>query len=229
MILWLSNIFFAGATMNHQTYLPRSEEQPPVVFVVDDNPSIRNSLASLFGSVGIRVETYASAAEFLKRETSDVPCCLLLDVRLEGASGLDLQRHLIESRIDIPVIFMTGHGDIPMSVRAMKAGALDFLVKPFRDQDLIDAVSAAIRNDAMRRVTVHSDAATHVCYEQLTKREKEVMACATSGLMNKETARQLGLSEITVKIHRGNVMRKMHAKSFADLVRMAESIALLGS
>jgi FixJ family two-component response regulator len=212
--------------MNQQPYPPRSNDNPPVVFVLDDELSIRDSLACLFRSVGISVETYASAAEFLQREDPDAPCCLLLDVRLEGASGLDLQRQLIESSIAIPVIFMTGHGDIPMSVKAMKAGALDFIVKPFRDQDLVDAVSVALRTDAMRRAALYSDAVVHRCYQLLTKREKEIMVCATQGLMNKETAKQLGLSEITVKIHRGNVMRKMHAKSFADLVRMAESLSL---
>lgn len=215
--------------MNQRTDPPRGDEKPPVVFVVDDEASIRDSLSCLFRSVGISVETYASAAEFLQRKESDAPCCLLLDVRLEGASGLDLQRLLIDSNIDIPVIFMTGHGDIPMSVKAMKAGALDFIVKPFRDQDLVDAVSGAIRMDAKRRVASNSDAAVHNCYQLLTKREKEVMACATRGLMNKETAKQLGLSEITVKIHRGNVMKKMHAKSFADLVRMAESLTPVGN
>lgn len=213
--------------MNRQPYPPKSDDNPPVVFVVDDDVSIRESLACLFRSVGISVETYACAAEFLQREDPDTPCCLLLDVRLEGASGLDLQRQLIEANIAIPVIFMTGHGDIPMSVKAMKAGALDFIVKPFRDQDLVDAVSAALRTDAVRRTARYSDAAVHSCYQLLTKREREIMVCATRGLMNKETAKQLGLSEITVKIHRGNVMRKMHAKSFADLVRMAEYLALL--
>jgi FixJ family two-component response regulator len=179
--------------------------------------------------VGICVETYASAAEFLQREDPDAPCCLLLDVRLEGASGLDLQQQLIDSKINVPIIFMTGHGDIPMSVKAMKAGALDFIVKPFRDQDLVDAVSIAIRADGMRRVASNLDAAIRDCYQLLTKREREVMGCATRGLTNKETANQLNLSEITVKIHRGNVMKKMNARSFADLVRMAESLAPLAN
>ncbi|MBD8123641.1 response regulator transcription factor [Pseudomonas lutea] len=213
--------------MSQEPYPPKSDDNPPVVFVVDDELSIRESLACLFRSVGISVETYASASEFLQREDPDAPCCLLLDVRLEGASGLDLQRQLIESNIAIPVIFITGHGDIPMSVKAMKAGALDFIVKPFRDQDLVDAVSVALRTNAARRAALYADSVVHNCYQLLTKREREIMGCATRGLMNKETARQLGLSEITVKIHRGNVMKKMHAKSFADLVRMAESLNLL--
>lgn len=215
--------------MSQQPYPTTCDDKPPVVFVVDDEACIRDSLASLFHSVGIYVETYATAADFLQREYPDVPSCLLLDVRLAGASGLDLQRELIESNIDIPVIFMTGHGDISMSVRAMKAGALDFIVKPFRDQDLIDAVSAAIKTDSLRRIALSSDAAVRDRYRLLTRREREVMAWATRGLMNKETAKQLGLIEIMVKIHRGNVMRKMHADSFAGLVWMAGSLALPGT
>lgn len=213
--------------MNQGSSPSRPDEKTPVVFVVDDEACVRDALSCLFRSVGIRVEAYASAAEFLQSQNPDAPCCLLLDVRLEGSSGLDLQRQLIESNIDIPIIFMTGHGDVSMSVQAMKAGALDFIVKPFRDQDVVDAVSAALKADATRRAACKFDAAVHGCYQLLTKREREVMGCATKGLMNKATAKQLGLSEVTVKIHRGNVMKKMRAKSFADLVRMAESLALL--
>ncbi|MFL6967567.1 response regulator transcription factor [Pseudomonas alvandae] len=195
-----------------------------VVFVIDDDASIRNALSNLLRSVGMPVETFASTAEFLQRPQSDGASCLVLDVRLQGSSGLDFQRQLAASNIRIPIIFITGHGDIEMSVKAMKAGAMDFLAKPFREQDLLDAVSAALQADVKRREVEQQLSGLHARYQTLTAREKEVMALAAKGLMNKQIAGQMNLSEITVKIHRAHAMKKMHAKSFADLVRMAETL-----
>jgi FixJ family two-component response regulator len=198
----------------------------PFVFVVDDDPSIREALDSLFRSVDLRVELFASTAEFLQHYRHDGVSCLVLDIRLPGVSGLDFQAQLLKANIRIPIIFMTGHGDIPMSVRAMKAGAIDFLAKPFRDQDMLDAVSAALRRDEQAREAERAAEALRASYELLTPREREVMALVTSGLMNKQVAGELSLSEITVKIHRGHAMRKMKARSLADLVRMAESLGV---
>jgi FixJ family two-component response regulator len=195
-----------------------------VVFVVDDDASIRDALSNLLRSAGMRVETYASAAEFLRRPETECASCLILDVRLQGSSGFDLQRQFAESGTNIPIIFITGHGDIEMSVKAMKAGAVDFLAKPFREQDLLDAVSSALKTDVKRREIVRQSSNLHSDYRSLTAREKEVMAFAVKGLMNKQIAGEMNLSEITVKIHRGHAMKKMHAKSFADLVRMAEAL-----
>jgi FixJ family two-component response regulator len=198
----------------------------PVVFVVDDDAAVREALSSLFRSVGLQVELFDSAAGFLQRKLPDSACCLVLDVRLPGMSGLDFQSELARAEIQVPIVFMTGHGDIPMSVRAMKAGASDFLAKPFRDQDMLDAVAAALQRDRKSRDNERAAASLRTSYEFLTTREREVMALVTAGLMNKQAAAELGLSEITVKIHRGQVMRKMSAKSLADLVRMAESLGL---
>ncbi len=206
--------------------VPPSGSAEPFVIIVDDDASIRESLSSLFRSVGLRVELFASTAEMLQAKLPDAPRCLVLDIRLPGLSGLDFQDQLSKSDTTMPIIFMTGYGDIPMSVRAMKAGAADFLTKPFRDQDILDAVSASIEKDRLRRETDRAVSSVEALYQTLTAREKEVMALVASGLMNKQVAAEIGLSEITVKIHRGNVMRKMAARSLADLVRMAGTLGL---
>jgi len=200
--------------------------EAPIVFVVDDDESVREALRSLFRSVSLKVETFGSAADFLQSELPDVASCLVLDVRLPGVSGLDFQAELAKANIHIPIIFMTGHGDIPMSVQAMKAGAVDFLTKPFRDQDMLDAVAAAIERDRSRRKDEQRLSDVRARFDSLTEREREVMGLVTAGLMNKQIAGELGLSEITVKIHRGHLMRKMAARSLADLVRMAEVLGV---
>jgi len=203
---------------------PETKEQP-VVVVIDDDESLRDALGRLFRMVGLRAETFATAAEFFKKKLPDVPTCLVLDIRLPGISGLELQADLAKADIKIPIIFMTGHGDIPMSVKAMKAGACEFLPKPFRDQDMLDAVQLALERDRARRRAEGVNLELRAKLEGLTAREREVMTFVTAGLMNKQIAGQLGLAEGTVKLHRGNLMRKMNARSVAELTRMA---AILG-
>jgi len=196
-----------------------------MVFVIDDDESMREALKSLIRSVGLRVETFASAQEFLESRRPNVAACLILDVRMPGLSGLDLQRDLVERNIHIPIIFITGHGDIPMSVRAMKAGAVEFLTKPFRDQDLLDAIQQALDRDRLARSHQAETAELHDRYQSLTPRESEVFGLVVKGLLNKQIALQLGTSEITIKLHRRQVMEKMDAASLADLVRMAERLS----
>jgi len=200
--------------------------EEPVVFIIDDDRAVREALQSLLRSVGLRVELFDSAAGFMESALPDAPSCIVLDIRLPRLSGLDFQAELVKAGLDLPIIFITGHGDIQMSVRAMKAGALDFLTKPFRDQDLLDAVTAAIERDRGRRQEKRKTSRLRSRHDSLTPREREVMALVTSGLMNKQIAADLGLSEITVKIHRGHVMRKMGAKSLAELVKMAGTLSI---
>lgn len=197
---------------------------PPIVFVVDDDPSVRSSLAFLIGTVGLKVESFDSAEHFLNRKLPDTASCLVLDVRLRGSSGLDCQRELAARNIRIPIVFITGHGDIPMSVRAMKAGAVEFLTKPFRDQDLLDAVRIALEQDRSMREKEQELMELQRRFGSLTAREQQVVFMAVSGLLNKQIAGQLDTAENTVKVHRSRAMEKMQARSFADLVRMVEKL-----
>jgi FixJ family two-component response regulator len=201
-------------------------EAPPVVVVIDDDAPLREALSSLFRSVGLQVRTFGSAQEFLQSGAPDGPSCLVLDVRLPGLSGLDFQAELAKANIHIPIVFMTGHGDIPMTVRAMKAGAVEFLPKPFRDQDMLDAVQIGLEQDRNRRKSAGDISKLKAAFNALTPREQEIMGFVTAGLMNKQIAGELKVSEITVKVHRGNVMRKMNAKSLAELVRMADALGV---
>ena len=199
----------------------------PIVFVVDDDSSVREGVIDLITSVGLKAKAFNSAREFLRHKRPDAPACLVLDVRLPGPSGMELQRELARSAEPIPIIFITGHGDISMSVRAIKAGAVEFLTKPFRDQDLLDAIQQALKTDrAAREQRVRAIELRHR-YESLTPREREVMQLVVSGLLNKQIAGELGISEITIKMHRGQVMHKMKAESVVELLRMAEAIATI--
>jgi FixJ family two-component response regulator len=213
------------------TERPKSSRDPasakePIVFVIDDDASMRRALTNLFQSVGLGVEVFGSAPEMLQSKLPDVASCLVLDIRLPGLSGLDFQAELAKANIHIPIIFMTGHGDIPMTVRAMKGGAVDFLTKPFRDQDMLDAVVMAIERDRKRREVEKVVMDLQALFGTLTSREREVLALVATGLMNKQIAAELGLAEITVKIHRGHIMKKMGARSLADLVRKAETLGI---
>ena len=213
-------------TQRSSSAKPVGSTDQPIVFVVDDDASMRQALARLLQSVQLRVEVFASPQEFLQSERPNVPSCLVLDVRLPGLSGLDFQAELAKADVRIPIVFITGHGDIPMSVRAMKAGAVDFLAKPFRDQDLLDAVTTAIQRDQKRREHENAMTDLRAHFSSLTPREREIMALVASGLMSKQIAAEVGLSEITVKVHRSHLMKKMGARSVADLVRMAEALGV---
>jgi FixJ family two-component response regulator len=204
---------------------PASDSEKPIVYVVDDDGLIRIALDSLLRSIGLQVQTFASAADFLAAPHADAPSCLILDVRLQGESGLKFQEQLaVQGDLPMPIIFMTGHGDIAMSVKAMKAGALDFLAKPFRDQDMIDAVTNALARDMQRLQASRSMRDLRKCYQSLTPREREVIRFVAAGLMNKQIAAEMGVAEITAKIHRGQAMKKMESRSVADLVRKIEAL-----
>jgi FixJ family two-component response regulator len=208
---------------------PKSSPPNPdvaIVLVVEDDASMRRALVNLFQSVGLGVQAFSSASEMLQSKLPDAASCLVLDVRLPGLSGLDFQTELANANVHTPIIFMTGHGDIPMTVRAMKGGAVDFLTKPFRDQDMLDAVMKAIERDRNRREVEKVAAKLNALFETLTSREREILAFVASGLMNKQIAAELGLAEITVKIHRGHIMKKMGARSLADLVRKAATLGI---
>jgi RNA polymerase sigma factor (sigma-70 family) len=202
--------------------------QAPMVFVVDDDPSVRSSLKFLMSSVGLQVESFDSADALLKRKMPDAPSCLVLDVRLRGLSGLDFQRELAARNCHMPIIFITGHGDIPMSVRAMKAGAVEFLTKPFRDQDLLDAVRIALEKDRERREREKEVSDLKERFNSLTPREQKVISMVVSGMLNKQIADQLGTAENTVKVHRSRAMEKMHAQSVVELVKMIEKVESSG-
>ncbi len=204
---------------------PQSQAEP-MVFIVDDDAPLRESLRNLFRSVGLQAQTFGSAKEFLQVQPPDAPCCLVLDVRLPGISGIDFQAELHNAGMNIPIVFVTGHGDIPMSVRAMKAGAVEFLTKPFRDQELLDSVRIALERHREQRQQEQSFARIKACFDTLTPRELEVISLVSTGLMNKQIAGQLEISEITVKVHRVNGMRKIGAKSMAELVRMADILGI---
>ena len=205
---------------------PMPQPELPLIAIVDDDPSVREGLSSLIRSTGLRVETFASAQEFLTLPETEAPSCLVLDLQLPGLSGLDLQKRMAETGLEIPIVFLTGHGDIPASVQAMKAGAVEFLTKPFDDEQLLQAIQEAVQRDRRSRQQHAEMRELRKRYESLTAREQEVMQQVVSGLLNKQIAAELNITEFTVKIHRGRVMRKMHADSLADLVRMAENLGI---
>src|SRR6516165_8369634 len=207
---------------------PGSAAEEAIVYVIDDDPLMLGALGMLFRSIDLRVETLASATEFLQHDLPPVPSCLVLDIRLPRLSGFDLQAELSRRGINIPVIFITGHGDIPMSVKAMKGGAVDFLTKPFRDQEILDAVAGALERDRTRLNEEKANSEMRARFELLTPRERQIMSLVTAGLMNKQVADKVGISEMTVKIHRGHVMRKMGTKTLADLVLIAENLGVRG-
>jgi FixJ family two-component response regulator len=210
---------------------PKSSSEPanaedPIVCIIDDDVAVRTTLSSLFRSVGLRVELFGSVHEFTHIKMPDVASCLVLDIRLPGVSGLDFQAELAKADIRIPIIFITGHGDIPMSVKAMKAGAMDFLTKPFREQDILDAVTRAIERDQKRRDSEKGVSELRIRFDSLTSREREVMIQVAAGLMNKQIAAELGIAEITVKVHRGHMMQKMKARSLIDLIGMVDLLGM---
>jgi RNA polymerase sigma factor (sigma-70 family) len=206
--------------------MPSKMEQ--IVYVVDDDADVREGLSALLQSVGLTVVALNSTREFLAHKRSEVPSCLVLDVRLPGLSGLDFQVEMAKAQIDVPIIFITGHGDIPMSVKAMKAGAVEFLTKPLREQDLLDAVGIALDRDRARRELQMQTQSLRSRYEALSDRERQIMSLVCAGMMNKQVAAEIGLSEVTVKVHRHNLMKKLDARSFADLVRMADALRISG-
>ena len=214
--------------MSERAKSPRETENAdvPIVYVIDDDESMRRGLTNLFESVGLRVEAFGSAPELLQKKLPDVPSCVVLDIRLPGMSGLDFQDLLEKAAIHIPIVFVTGHGDITMSVKAMKAGAADFLTKPFRQQEMLDAVTAAIERDRKRRQDEKIVSNARALVETLTPREREILALVSAGLMNKQIAAEIGIAEITVKIHRGHIMKKMGTRSVADLVRITEMLGI---
>ena len=203
----------------------RHEHQPNVI-IIDDDALVRDALTELFRSTGLQTKQFPSVPEFLKRKLPDVPSCLVLDVRLPGLSGLDFQSELNKANVQIPIVFMTGHGDIPMSVQAMKGGAVDFLSKPFRDQEMLDAVQAGLERDRKRRQSAGANLHLKIAFDSLTAREQQIMGFVAAGLLNKQIAAEIGVSEATVKFHRGNLMRKLGAKSIAELVRMADTLGI---
>ena len=219
MVVGVSLVF------GHET-MAEGAEAGPIVFIVDDDADVRQGLQALLESVGLRSVAFSSTAQFLQNLPQNQVRCLILDVRLPGLGGLDFQAELAAAKISMPIIFITGFGDIPMTVKAMKAGAVEFLTKPFRDQDLLDAVRVAIDHDRLRWEQETKKRDLHVQFEALSRREQEVMRLVTSGLMNKQVAAEIGIGEVTVKVHRHNVMKKLGARSFADLVRIADALGL---
>jgi FixJ family two-component response regulator len=220
-------VFHTGSrTCDVEAIMSERTEEQSIVFVIDDDASVREALRNLIRSVGLEAKVFASAPDLIRSKLPDVPSCLVLDVRLPELSGLDFQNDLAKAKIGIPIVFITGHGDIPMSVKAMKAGAVEFLTKPFRDQDLLDAIRLGLERDRARRDSEKTASDIRSKFQALTPREQEVMALVTAGRMNKQIAAEIGVTEITVKVHRGNLMRKMGARSLAELVRMADLLGI---